>query len=300
MISFVIKFITIVFVIVSVCTFEKKKSIIERIFKAIKNAYYELVNQQGPILKFLLKFVGIMLLMVFYLISFQKCCLLDGRTVSIKSIAISVLIWIITLLIMYFGFGCVLAIFSKTVELIGDVKDRKIGIKMMCSFLLLTLLAFFSFIAEKEMRDNLFFLFVGLVSCYILNIQILIKIVKNPFCIIEDKNKQESKNRVLILFTSLLIVLMIILNMYLLVLWTYFSFDGAYNCSSGSISKWNLLYYTIISFTTIGYGDICPTTVESQAVAILISITSVICLIIFVSSLLSAKNDILGNKEKEE
>ncbi len=50
MISFVIKFITIVFVIVSVCTFEKKKSIIERIFKAIKNAYYELVNQQGPIL----------------------------------------------------------------------------------------------------------------------------------------------------------------------------------------------------------------------------------------------------------
>lgn len=150
MISFVIKFITIVFVIVSVCTFEKKKSIIERIFKVIKNVYYELVNQQGPILKFLLKFVGIMLLMVFYLISFQKCCLLDGRTVSIKNIAISVLIWIITSLIMYFGFGCVLAIFSKTVELIGDVKDRKIGIKMMCSFLLLTLLAFFHSLLKKK------------------------------------------------------------------------------------------------------------------------------------------------------
>ena len=47
MISFVIKIITIVLVIVSVCTFEKKKSIIERIFKAIKKAYYELVNQQS-------------------------------------------------------------------------------------------------------------------------------------------------------------------------------------------------------------------------------------------------------------
>lgn len=55
MISFVIKFITIVFVIVSVCTFEKKKSIIERIFKAIKNAYYELVNQQGPNIKISIK-----------------------------------------------------------------------------------------------------------------------------------------------------------------------------------------------------------------------------------------------------
>lgn len=57
MISFVIKIITIVLVIVSVCTFEKKKSIIERIFKAIKKAYYELVNQQSLILKILLKFV---------------------------------------------------------------------------------------------------------------------------------------------------------------------------------------------------------------------------------------------------
>ena len=137
MISFVIKFVTVVFVIISVCTFEKKKNIIQRIFQAIKNTYYNLIYEQGPKMKFVLKFVRIMILLAILLISLQKCCLQDGRIVSIKSIAISVLVWILTSLIMYFGIGCVLAVFSKTIELIGDVKDSKIEIKMMCSFLLL-------------------------------------------------------------------------------------------------------------------------------------------------------------------
>lgn len=297
MISFVIKFLVIVFILFSVGTIEKKKSIITRIFKSIKKSYFELVNQQNSVMKFLLKFLGIMLLIVFYLISFEKFCLMDGKTISIRNIAISVVIWIVTLLIVYFGFGCVLSIFTKTVELIGNVKDSKIGIKMMCSFLLLFILTFFSFICENEMRENLLFLFVGLVLCYILNMQILLKIVRNPFCIIEDKNKQESEKRVLILFSSILIILMIIINMYLLVLWTYFSFEGAYQCNGGLITKWKLMYYTIISFTTVGYGDIFPITFESQAVAVLISITSVICLIIFVSSLLSVKDDIFSDNK---
>lgn len=296
MISVLIKIMTVVFVLISIGTIEKKKSIVTRIFKSINNSYLELVNQQGPIMGVLLKLCGIMLLGSFYLISFEKCCLVDSKDISFRNIAISVVIWIITSLIMYFGFGSLLAIFSKTVTLIGNVKNNKMGIKMMSSFLLLILLSFFSFISENEMRENLVFLFVGSVTCYVLNMQIMLKIVRNPFCVVGDKNEQKSENRVLIIFNSILIVLMIIINMYLLVLWTYFSFDGAYTCScTGAITKWKLLYYTIISFTTVGYGDISPAIFESQVVAILISITSVMCLIIFVSSILSEKDAIFGD-----
>ena len=53
--------------------------------------------------------------------------------------------------------------------------------------------------------------------------------------------------------------------------------------------------YTMISFTTIGYGDISPAIFESQIVAIIIAITSVLCLIVFVSSVLSEKNEILND-----
>ena len=41
-----------------------------------------------------------------------------------------------------------------------------------------------------------------------------------------------------------------------------------------------------------GYGDIYPVIFASQAVAVLISITSVICLVVFISAILSVKNDI--------
>ena len=164
MISVLIKILTVVFVLISIGTIEKKKSIIKKIFKSINESYHELVNQQGSIMGFLLKSCGILLLVSFYLISFEKCCLVDGKDISFRNIVTSVVIWIITSLIMYLGFGSLLAIFSKTVSLIGNVKNSKMGIKMMSSFLLLTLLSFFSFIAENELRENLVYLFAGLVA----------------------------------------------------------------------------------------------------------------------------------------
>ena len=298
MISFSIKISIIVFVLLSISTIENKKNIIIRIFKSINNSYFEIVNSQGPKMKFVLKSCGVMLLVLFYVVSFQKCCLVNHRGISVRNIIFSIVTWIIISIIMYFGYGSLLAIFCKPISIIANVKNNKIGIRMMNSFLLLILLAFLSFISENELRENLIFMIIGLVICYIFNIQIMLEIVRNPFCLVKDKDEQSDENRVLIIFSSVLIVLMIILNMYLLVLWTFFSFDGAYTCSSSDvITKWQLLYYTIISFTTVGYGDISPAIFESQVVAVLISITSVMCLIIFVSSVLSVKDDIFGNNK---
>lgn len=47
----------------------------------------------------------------------------------------------------------------------------------------------------------------------------------------------------------------------------------------------------MITFTTVGYGDIVPLTVEAKIIAIIISVTSVICLTVFLSSVLSIKED---------
>lgn len=300
MISISIKIITLVCILISIGTIDKKKSIMKRIFKSINESYHELINQQGLIMRNLIIICGILLFVLLCIISFVKYCFADGRDISFKNIVASVVILIITSLIMYLGCGSLLAIFSKTLSLIENVKDHKMGIRMMSSFVLLTFLSYFSFIVENELRKNLVYFFAGLVTCYISNMQIMLKIVRNPFCIVEDKSKQRSENRVLIIYSSILIVIMIIVNLYLLVLWTYFSYDNAYTCcsSDGGITKWQLLYYTVITFTTVGYGDISPTILESQAVAILISITSVMCLIIFVSSVLSVKDDIFGENTK--
>lgn len=62
--------------------------------------------------------------------------------------------------------------------------------------------------------------------------------------------------------------------------------------SSSNISNFDLFYYTVIAFTTIGYGDIVPNSIPSKIIAIIIAFTSVFCLILFVSSMLSIKDRI--------
>lgn len=127
------------------------------------------------------------------------------------------------------------------------------------------------------------------------------KMVKNPFCFATQKNQDvdickdetpKMSETAHILFCSLLLLLMIILNLYLLVLLTNYSYDGAYICTTGdqTITKWNLFYYTLITFTTVGYGDVLPNTLASQAVAILIAITNICYVSIFISSVLSEKS----------
>ena len=55
----------------------------------------------------------------------------------------------------------------------------------------------------------------------------------------------------------------------------------------------DLFYYTIITFTTVGYGDIVPLSIAAKIMSIVIATTSVICLTVFLSSVLSYKNEAL-------
>ena len=185
--------------------------------------------------------------------------------------------------------------------MIGNIKNYQLSTRMMASFLLLFLLIFFSFVSEPVMKENVLFLFAGAVTCYVLNINILFKIMQNPFCLIGNKREKTRENMALIIICSVLIVLMIIATLYLLVLCVFYSHEDAYLflAGEGVVTKWNLIYYTVISFTTIGYGDIVPGVFESQLVAIVIAITSVICLVIFANSVLAEKNEIIDKKQGE-
>ncbi len=296
MTSLLFKIITLEFILIALGTMENKFKKIKSIFKQMNSNYLYILNSWGRLMKSLMIMGYVLMELQFFVSAFQKCCLDEGRGITVKNVVMSFGIWFLISFILYIGFGILLTIFSKTVYIIGNVKDAKISTKMMMSFLLLIMFLFFVFGYENEIKENLKFLFGGLVTCYVLNIQILLKIIQNPFCLVEDKKQIKNENRVLIVFSSVFIVLLVIVNMYLLVLWTYFSFDDAYICTTGNgpVTKWKLLYYTIISFTTIGYGDISPAIFESQVVAILIAITSVVCLIIFVSSILSEKKEIFN------
>lgn len=304
MISFCIKVITVVSTLIALCTFDKKKKNMRSVLRAIKTGYLDVLNSWGTVMKKILQIYGGFIVFLFFCISFEKCCLDPGKGITVKSIMVSIIIWILITLIIYIFIGTLLAIYSKTIEAIANVNNSKISTKMMISFLTLGVFAFFTFFYENEMKENLSFLLCGLIMCYILNIEILFKMVRNPFCVVGDKISNKRSNRSIIIFSSAFVVVMIIVNLYLLVLWTYYSFEGAYRCSLGNetelINNWTLLYYTIISFTTIGYGDVTPALFGSQVVAIVIAITSVICLVIFISSVLSEKKEIFNDRYAQQ
>ena len=82
------------------------------------------------------------------------------------------------------------------------------------------------------------------------------------------------------------------LNLYLCVVMIANLYEEAYVFVgvARELTYFDLLYYTVISFTTIGYGEIVPQRIESKVMAIVIAYTSVMCLVIFVSSILALKD----------
>ncbi|MDB2111811.1 potassium channel family protein, partial [Clostridium paraputrificum] len=58
---------------------------------------------------------------------------------------------------------------------------------------------------------------------------------------------------------------------------------------SSNPNNFDLFYYTIVTFTTIGFGDISPVSNLAKFMAIVISITSIICLTIFLGSIFSLR-----------
>ena len=123
---------------------------------------------------------------------------------------------------------------------------------------------------------------------YFLNLKVLIRVIRSPE-IIEVEIENGSK----IKFTDVSIVAIILLIMVIFSLYLGVCFinSGDIGVYTNNPTYYDLFYYTIITFSTIGYGDICPISPVAKFMSMVISLTSFICLTIFVSSILSYKSE---------
>lgn len=124
---------------------------------------------------------------------------------------------------------------------------------------------------------------INLFICYILLLNTLRFILKNILSYTNIFNHHNLwKVALLIIFTflSILTLCCYIGNIY---------YPNAY--SVDTLTIFDLFYYVVITFGTIGYGDISPTCMYTKAIAILIVFTSIGCISIMLSSFLSVTHE---------
>ena len=112
-------------------------------------------------------------------------------------------------------------------------------------------------------------------------------LMTDPHNIKSENQEETSFSRIII--AAILVVVLIVLNLYLAVCFVNGSGKEAF---SNSPNYFDLFYYTIITFTTVGYGDIVPITIEAKFVSILISVTNIICITVFLSTILSYRDKV--------
>lgn len=198
----------------------------------------------------------------------------------IKIIAI-----IISFIVVHYSIGYILLVSSKIHKFIYKVEDKNLKLDFISSYFITSTFLAVLIIFPDQFKESAIIGIIGVIICYYLNIKVLLTLMIKPHNIKSEKEEKTNFARVLI--AAILVLAMLVMNLYLAVCFVNAIADGtAYLNATGSF---DLFYYTIITFVTIGYGDIVPVTTSAKVVAIVISITSVICLTVFLSSILSYK-----------
>ncbi len=231
------------------------------------------------------------------------------------TILIKVLAGLFTMFLLYLGFSFIIYLVRITLEVILGVKDTTICIEMVMSFAIILIAMIIAFSDSNSIVMHKWLLLAAGGSSYFLNMRMIIKIIANPYNLINENNSdsnnsKKEKNNIqnkgakearAVLFSSVFIIVLTILSLFLFVAAANEFSHNAYSTTAGqTVNAWSLLYYTVISFTTVGYGDIIPCGTFSRIVSVFISITSVLSLIVFIGAVMPVKETLLKNVNKKE
>lgn len=187
-------------------------------------------------------------------------------------------------IIVHYLMGYILLLSSNLHRYMSMGIDKSIKGDFLLTYFIISSYVMILIVFPNELNKYTLSGALGIIISYFLNMKLLLKIMRNPRCIKFDRKDRGGFFQVFIAAMS--IVTMIVINLFLGVSLTNIIDKGAF---SSNPNNFDLFYYTIVTFTTIGFGDISPVSNLAKFMAIVISITSIICLTIFLGSIFSLR-----------
>lgn len=202
--------------------------------------------------------------------------ILFGKTLTI----------IVLILFLYFVIGYLLLSISKIYKFLYKIEDKVTKTDLLISYFIISMYMTILIIFPGEFAKNYKIGLVGVALSYFLNLKVLLRIIRSPE--ITDFKGQTKKTDGLdsVGVMAVIVLLMVVISLALAVCFISCSGEGVY---TNNPTFFDLFYYTIITFATVGYGDISPVSPIAKFMSIVISMTSILCLTVFISSILSYK-----------
>ena len=202
--------------------------------------------------------------------------ILFGKTLTI----------IVLILFLYFVIGYLLLSISKIYKFLYKIQDKITKTDLLISYFIISMYMTILIIFPGEFAKNYKIGLVGVTLSYFLNLKVLLRIIRSPE--ITDFKGQTKKTDGLdsVGVMAVIVLLMVVISLALAVCFISCSGEGVY---TNNPTFFDLFYYTIITFATVGYGDISPVSPVAKFMSIVISMTSILCLTVFISSVLSYK-----------
>lgn len=273
--------------------FKKEKNISKRIIRLIKNinkTYIDIFKQNK--VKMGMDIILIIFAEIFTFITITTTIYkyVNMNFINSGESIIKGIFSIFIFIVVYHLIGYILLFSSRINKFIIKTENKSFKTNFILSYFLISTYLAIMLLFPKEFNKMAIIVLIGIVISYILNLKLLLDLMINPTNAKSIKKDGVEFSRIMI--AALLILLIIVLNLYLAVCAINGVEPNSYTNANGYFS---LFYYTIITFTTVGYGDIVPLSIGARIVSIVISLTSVICITIFLSSILSYRD-----KFKEE
>lgn len=234
----------------------------------LKERHRKLIRSKW--IRLIYAFMSVMLAVVMF-------CKLQKHFNALMSVAVAVL----TAVLIAFAFFEFILISSAFLSRLISVNNTLLN-GMLSSIIITISVISVHMITVSEYDFTEFMLSaICLISCYIMAVVMLIMILREA----DDKNSSLTFRNIWksALLTITLFLFILSLMSYSCYLYDVTSFSGIQN------DIFDMFYYTVITFATVGYGDIVPTSITSKAVSVLTVFTSILCITVLLSEIIGIK-----------